>query len=125
MGYESELYICKRKSARSKSIVQCGKVDLGKINYLDFDLPRKKTLVKIFTEPLGCELVDDSGNSVNEDCYGDPLMTAPLTEVVDYLRAFVKKNPEHRYAYWALKELEDKLAHRKDADKLFCVHYGY
>ena len=124
MSYESTLFLCKRKSAKSKSVIQISEFDLGAICYPDWDLPYHKMLCNLFTEPLNSTIVVD-GETVDEDKYGDELKIASVDKVVKYLKSFVRRNEEHRYARWSLEEIQDTLADRKDIDKLFFVYFGY
>lgn len=118
MGYESRIYIAKRCEYFAYYEV-IAEFDLCKMGY---DMYNGKTFRNLFTLPLEGDMYMDDGNTlITEDCYGDAVEGAELTDVLDWLNEFNRHND-----YWRAKVFADLLhtLNKYDTD-LILYHYGY
>lgn len=118
MGYESKIYIVKKSEYFAYNEV-IATFDLCKMGYERYG---GKTFRDLFTLPLDGDMYGDDGETlITEDCYGDPVEGAELSDVLKWLRKFNRDDD-----YWRAKVFQKLLEQfAKHDDTLYCYHYGY
>lgn len=121
MGYESRLYIMevnRNNERRWKLIGECvAVINMSKMGY-------DSGFYDLFKNPVDYEVysADGEGKVITEDCYGDSLKSAPIADVIAWL-----KNEMNNDDYRRLPVLYGLLTSFKKEqwDTLEVVHYGY
>lgn len=118
MGYESKIYIVKKSEYFAYNEV-IATFDLCKMGW---DMYNGVTFRNLFTLPLNGDMYMDDGNTlITEDCYGDAVEGAKLSDVLEWITQFNKHDN-----YWRAKVFEQLLkSFKRYGDDLYCYHYGY
>lgn len=123
MGYESRIYIVRKTSIYDEELTKRWAEKIAVFDMCKYprlaDLMRSKPVTDCYIHAY------DSEKDIVEDCYGEQLTEASVSDVISVLEKDVANGENYRRIFPLLAMLKSFEEHKEQWGEITVLHYGH